>query len=62
MQIHCVDKAFLAQPLPQEHTVPTRGHTDETSVHCVASVMAISTSLAYEHFPLIWKGNFNTSS
>lgn len=61
MQIHSVDKAVLAQPLPQEHTVPTSGDTDETRVYFVASVMAIPTSLTYEHFPLIWKGNFNTS-
>lgn len=61
MQIHGVDKASLAQPLPQEYTVPPLGGTDETSVHFVASVMATPTSLAYEHFPLIWKGNFNTS-
>lgn len=52
MQIHGVDKAFLAQPLPQEYTVPTQGDTDETSVYFLASVMPAPTFLAYEHFPL----------
>lgn len=45
MQIHGVDKAFLAQSLPQEHTVPTRGDTGETRVHFVASVDG------HPHFP-----------